>query len=43
MALTVRVADGAFGAIVTGEGSEARPKSASAKPAKSTHQTDLFS
>ncbi len=42
MALTVRVADGSFGAIVTGDGSEARPKPASAKPAKSPQQTDLF-
>jgi exodeoxyribonuclease VII large subunit len=47
MALTVRMADGAFGAVVTGEGTGARPKQASAKPSpgKPTEpvpQNDLF-
>ncbi len=53
MAVTVRVADGAFGAVVTGEDSAAgqsQPtaktspgKASSAKPAKPALQSDLFS
>jgi exodeoxyribonuclease VII large subunit len=48
IALTVKVADGAFGAVVTGERPTAGPaeksgKPASNKPAKPVQQNDLFS